>query len=145
MNWLRFKLIFIRFMFSSQWCHNNCCLCCSWCALKTQTMQNVQSPVGGKCLRSVWELIVLRSRVNLGLSLDSACHSKINNTEVPFTTSRIGHSAESVDHIYTCRALQCIHRSIAERLLFQDASWKSHLSVIIPTTRALAKPDLLFS
>ena len=36
MNGLRFKLIFIRFMFPSQWHHHNCCLCCSWCELKTK-------------------------------------------------------------------------------------------------------------
>ena len=29
------KLIFIRVIFPSQWCHHNCCLCCSWCEVKT--------------------------------------------------------------------------------------------------------------
>ena len=39
MNELGFKIIFIRFMFPSQWCHHNCCLCCSWCELETQIMR----------------------------------------------------------------------------------------------------------
>ena len=33
-NELGSKLIFIRFMFSSQWCNHNCCLWRSWCELK---------------------------------------------------------------------------------------------------------------
>ena len=40
MNELGFKIIFIRFMFPSQWCHHNCCLFCSWCEVETQIMQN---------------------------------------------------------------------------------------------------------
>ena len=37
MNELRSKLIFIRFIFPSQWYHLNYCLWCSWCELKTTT------------------------------------------------------------------------------------------------------------
>ena len=46
MNELGFKIIFIRFMFPSQWCHHNCCLCCSWCEMETQIMRKKMSPVG---------------------------------------------------------------------------------------------------
>ena len=80
MNQLGSKLIFIPVMFPGQWCHHNCCLWCSWCALKTQTMQNFQSPVAKKCLPPVRELSFLRSPVKLGLSLDSA--SKTLHTHV---------------------------------------------------------------
>ena len=33
------RLIFIRFMFPSQWCHHNCCLCCSSCELRTKRFE----------------------------------------------------------------------------------------------------------
>ena len=36
MNQSRSKLILILVMFPSQWSHIYCCLCCSWCELKTK-------------------------------------------------------------------------------------------------------------
>ena len=53
MNQLSSNLIFISLIFPIQWCHHNWCLCFSWCALKTTTLQ--QSPVEKNAFQ-LWEL-----------------------------------------------------------------------------------------
>ena len=40
MNVLRFKLIFIRFMFPGQCCHHICCLYCFWWELKAKLCES---------------------------------------------------------------------------------------------------------
>ena len=69
MNQLRSKIIFIPF------------------ALRTRTMQNLQSPVGKKYLPAIRVLSFLRSRVKLGLSLDSANKFLHTHVEAPKRTA----------------------------------------------------------
>ena len=96
MNDLRFKLIFVRFMFPSQWCHHNCCLCCSWCELKTKLCKK-NVPGRKKMLPFLRELSFLRSRIKLGLSFDSAAdtlHTHVqgsNRTVWAFSTDAINY------------------------------------------------------
>lgn len=63
MNELRSKLNFILIVFPRQWWYYNYCLCCSWWALKTNTTQNVQSPVGKECRPAVRALSFFLSRL----------------------------------------------------------------------------------
>ena len=102
MNQLRSKLILILAMFPKHWYHHNCCLCCSWCALKTQTMQNFQSPVGNKCLPSVRELSFLRSRVKLGLLVSTQSPTLCTPTKRGQIEASEVFPAEAINYVDRC-------------------------------------------
>ena len=84
-NELRFKFIFIRFMFPSQWCYHNCCLCCLWCELKTKLYEK-KCPQWQNNASIFLGIDFFSSRVKLGLSYDSAADTLHTHVKGPNKT-----------------------------------------------------------